>query len=467
MARHDPPLPATGARASSRSESFTEFMARGWSPVAAPPPAVAPPTLTAARRAALRAAFPTTTVVVRSSSAPPRCGDTFYRFRAPSDFLYLAGVALADAVLVCAPDAATLYVRPPSGTDSAEFFTDRDAGALWVGARPSLADLAAATKLTVRPLADLPASFAAPAVELTPSPASPASSAGSQASPGPRAADVAEFLAERRLVKDAFELAELQAAVDATVLGFAELAAELAPGVSERWLEGTFARRARTDGDECGYLPIVAAGEHACVLHWMTNDGTTADGALVLVDAGVERASGYTADVTRTLPVSGTFSPVQRQVVDAVDIARQAAVAAIRPGVTLTEVHDVAMASLATELVAWGVLDASVDEVIATQAYRRFTLHGTSHMLGLDVHDCASASPEVYKGPLAPNMVLTVEPGLYFQPNDTLIAPELRGIGVRLEDDVAVTADGATVLSSALPTRPAAIEQWLRRRQRP
>ena len=218
----------------------------------------------------------------------------------------------------------------------------------------------------------------------------------------------------------------------------------------ERWIEGTFWRRARLEGNDVGYGSIVAAGPHATTLHWVRNDGRVQPGDLALLDMGVEVDSFYTADVTRTLPIDGRFRDVQRQVYDVVLAAQQAGIDATKPGADFLDPHRAAMAVIAEALEDWGILGVSAAESLQDDVglHRRYTLHSTSHMLGLDVHDCANARGETYqRGPLAEGMVLTVEPGLYFQADDETVPPEFRGIGVRIEDDVLVTASGCRVLS--------------------
>ncbi len=179
---------------------------------------------------------------------------------------------------------------------------------------------------------------------------------------------------------------------------------------------------------------------------------------------GVEGRNLYTADVTRTLPVDGTFTSVQRELYDLVLAAQEAGIATVRPGVLFSDVHAASMRVLAHGLDDLGLLPVSAEEALDPDSavYRRWTLHGTSHMLGLDVHDCGKAAPESYaKGELAPGMVLTVEPGLYFQADDLLVPDELRGIGIRIEDDVVVTADGCDNLSAALPRSADDVEAWM------
>jgi Xaa-Pro aminopeptidase len=239
---------------------------------------------------------------------------------------------------------------------------------------------------------------------------------------------------------------------------------ELAQAVatSERWIEGTFFRRARVEGNDIGYGSICAAGPHATTLHWVRNDGEVRPGELLLLDAGVETSTLYTADVTRTLPISGTFNELQRKIYQAVLDAQEAGIAAVKPGARYRDFHEAAQQVLAERLVEWGLLEGPVERVLELGLQRRWTLHGTGHMLGLDVHDCADARCEQYvDGVLRPGMVQTVEPGLYFQADDLTVPEEYRGIGVRIEDDVLVTVDGHENLSAGLPRRPDEIEAWM------
>jgi Xaa-Pro aminopeptidase len=224
----------------------------------------------------------------------------------------------------------------------------------------------------------------------------------------------------------------------------------------ERWIEGTFFRRARAMGNDIGYDSIVGGGKHATTLHWIDNTGPITPGELVLLDMGVEGRNLYTADVTRTLPVDGRFTSLQRDLYDLVHAAQEAGIAAVKPGVPFLAAHDAAMSVLAHGLEDLGLLPVSAEEALSpdSKVYARWTLHGTSHMLGMDVHDCGRASNEAYRdGTLAAGMVLTVEPGLYFQ--------ELRGIGIRIEDDILVTPDGHRNLSASLPRTSAEVEEWM------
>jgi Xaa-Pro aminopeptidase len=284
--------------------------------------------------------------------------------------------------------------------------------------------------------------------------------------------ELATVLSELRLLKDDYEIAELDAAVASTATGFAEVIGQMPAatrlGRGERWLEGTFWRRARLDGNDVGYGSIVACGPHATTLHWVRNDGPVRPGDLALLDMGIERDSLYTADVTRTVPIDGRWTDAQYQVYEVVRAAQEAGLAAVKPGVDFLAPHRAAMEVIAEALEAWGMLEVPAAEALRPDVgvHRRYTLHASSHMLGLDVHDCAAARRETYRdATLEPGMVLTVEPGLYFQADDLTAPPELRGIGVRIEDDVLVTAEGARVLSEALPHSADDVANWVRQLQ--
>jgi Xaa-Pro aminopeptidase len=217
-------------------------------------------------------------------------------------------------------------------------------------------------------------------------------------------------------------------------------------------------------GNDIGYDSIVGGGSHATTLHWIDNTGPINPGELVLLDMGVEGHNLYTADVTRTLPIDGTFTSLQRELYDLVYAAQDAGIKAVRPGAPFLAAHNAAMVVLAHGLESLRLLPCSAEEALdpESKVYARWTLHGVSHMLGMDVHDCGQASMEIYpKGDLAEGMVLTVEPGLYFQADDLLVPEEMRGIGIRIEDDILVTADGSRNLSAALPRTSSDVEEWM------
>jgi Xaa-Pro aminopeptidase len=487
------PLADRGSNRSQRptSRAFREFIAGSWAgrPGASPSTAAVAP-FAAARRDRISARFPGERIVIPAGPLKTRSNDTDYRFRPHSAFAHLTGLGAdqePDAVLVLHPTDdgghhAVLYFRPAGGRDTEEFFADSRYGEFWVGARPTLADLAALTGIDTAALNELLDALAkdvgpggvrirvVPDADEGVAAAVDAARAESQSVEEAEAADaaLAEALSELRLTKDAHEVEQMRVAIAATVEGFAEIVRNLRRAVGhhrgERVIEATFDGHAREEGNAVGYETIAAAGDHATTLHWIRNDGVVRYGELVLIDAGVEAESLYTADVTRTLPVSGEFTDVQRRIYTAVLDAADAAFAVARPGARFRDVHAAAMEVIAARLEEWGLLPSTAEESLSPdgQFHRRWMVHGTSHHLGLDVHDCAQARREMYlDAVLEPGMVFTIEPGLYFKADDLAVPAEYRGIGVRIEDDVLITADGNENLSAALPRRPDDVESWM------
>ncbi len=423
----------------------------------------------AARRDALGRHFGDVTLVVATGNPKVRANDTDFRFRAGTDFFYLTGCQEPDAVLVISPSAAgprsTLYVAARRDFHSHDFYTDARYGELWVGARRGVLECATYYGVDTAPLEHLEKDLSSLSATHVLSIRGFDATVDALIAPHSDDARLATYLSEMRLVKDDYEVAQLKEAIAHTVRGFEDVVRALptAIGRGERVIEGVFNLRARVEGNDVGYDTIAASGSHATTLHWTRNDGAVRPGDLLLLDAGVECHQLYTADVTRTMPVNGTFSPAQRRVYDLVLAAQEAAIEAVRPGVEFRAPHRAAMVILTQGLRDLGILKEEADVALRMdrQLYRRYTLHGTSHMLGIDVHDCANSRDEVYHGTLEVGYVLTVEPGLYFQANDLTVPEEYRGIGVRVEDDVLVTADGCVNLSSALPRTADDVESWM------
>ncbi len=466
-APHDSPPPA----------AFVDFMMKDWAP--APPTPVEPyrhVAHTRARRQRLSRQFPGALLVVASGTLKVRSNDEYYPFRACSDFVYLTGHQEPDSVLVMVPSddghRAVLFVDAAPGKTDTTFFTDRIKGELWEGARTGVPEAAARYQLDdTRPTSELRGfleerlASAAPVRVLRGHAAQVETWIGRDDAAQLEAdQELATFLSELRLVKDDGEILELRAAIEHTKRGFEDVIRGLRQAQNERELENAFVSRARLTGNGTGYQTIVAAGAHACTLHWRKNNGAVRAGELLLLDAGVESHALYTADITRVLPVSGAFSREQREIYELVLAAQLAALEAVAPGNDFLEPNRRAMRALAHGLCQLGILQVPAEEALAEehQFYRRYSLHNISHMLGLDVHDCAKARNEVYKyGPLAAGMVLTIEPGLYFQPDDLTVPERYRGIGVRLEDDVLVTDSGYVNLSADIPKHPDEVERWM------
>jgi Xaa-Pro aminopeptidase len=457
---HDPAVPA----------AYAAFMREGWGRRELDLPVEPVAAAAGRRRARLAEAFPGERLVLPAGTYKVRSYDTDYRFRPDTAHTYFSGNQTSDAVLVIADGEAVLYARPSSSRDTDEFFRDRQYGELWVGRRPSLKEMSDSLGLEVRHIDELPTALEGTGKTRVLRGVS-ASVDGLVAADDARDTELARVASEMRLIKDAWEIAQLQEACDITTLGFQDAVREWDEALryGERWIEGTFFRRARAMGNDIGYDSIVGGGSHATTLHWIENTGSITPGELVLLDMGVENRSLYTADVTRTLPVDGRFTALQRELYDLVLAAQQAGIDAVRPGEPFRAAHNAAMAVLAHGLEDLELLPVPAEEALDPQSrvYARWTLHGTSHMLGMDVHDCGQAAPESYaEGTLAENMVLTVEPGLYFQQDDLLVPEELRGIGIRIEDDILVTADGSQNLSAALPRTSADVEAWMEEHRR-
>ena len=456
---HRPPVPRV----------LFEHMTSNWASAPASDDVHPAAQVSAGRRQRLSELFTGQTLVVASGNPKVRANDTDYRFRPSTDFFYLTGCVEPDSVLVISPGAsearATLYIAPRRDNQTHEFFTDARYGELWVGARRGVIEAATHYQIDTAPLeylekdlASLHATYILAVRGFDPS-------VDALIETNPDDARLVEALSEMRLVKDDFEIAQLQLAVDYTIKGFEDVVRALpaAEGRGERVIEGVFNLRARVEGNDIGYETIAASGANATILHWTRNTGHVRRGDLLLLDAGVECHNLYTADVTRTLPINGRFSAAQRRIYELVLRAQEAAIAVVKPGVTFLAPHEAAMRILAEGLFELGILGESAESALRRerQLHRRYTLHGISHMLGLDVHDCANARNELYQGELREGYVLTVEPGLYFQLNDLTVPEEYRGVGVRIEDDILVTADGSRNLSAALAREPDEIEAWM------
>ncbi|UDY24447.1 aminopeptidase P family protein [Nocardioides sp. Kera G14] len=442
---------ATESHDQAVPEAWSAFMREGWGDRELNLPAHPITPWAAARRARLAAAFPGERLVIPSGTYKQRANDTDYRFRADTAHAYFTGNQTSDAALVIEPDGeAVLYARPRSSRETDEFFRDRVYGELWAGRRPSGKELSDSLGLTVRHIDELDLSGTTKTRRLG------------------EDGDLDRVASELRLVKDEWEVAELEEACHITALGFEDCIREWdnVRTYGERWIEGTFFRRARAMGNDLGYDSIVGAGQHATTLHWIDNTGPVKPDDMILLDMGVEGRNLYTADITRTLPASGSYSALHRDLYSLVLRAQEAGIAAVRPGAAFRAPHHAAIEVLAHGLSDMGLLPVSVDEALDenSKIYSRWTLHSVSHMLGMDVHDCAAAAKEAYvEGMLEEGMVLTVEPGLYFQIDDLLVPGEMRGIGIRIEDDILVTADGARNLSHELPREPDEVEEWMGR----
>jgi Xaa-Pro aminopeptidase len=399
-------------------------------------------------------------------------GDTDVRYVPSADLYYLTGYTEPEAVLVLCPsaaDASTLFVRPRD--------PDRE---LWTGTRGGVEAARAAFGVDAAyPLGEL--------MERLPKLLEGAAHAYASLETGRSEVDAAVrraladarrtrprtgrgvhtisdpyvLLAPMRLRKDATELAAIRAAADITVRAFDDVARDLASAEHEYEVEAALEHGFRRRGAMGPAFPtIAAAGANATVLHYTANDAPLRDGDMLLVDAGA-RAHMYCADITRTYPLGGRFNPQQRALYDVVFAAHDAVISCIAPGRTVADLDSATLRVLVQGMIDLRLLDGGIDDIVAKREYRRYFPHRVSHWLGLHVHDAGDYAVAGKPVTLEEGMVLTVEPGLYIPASDTSAPPHLRGIGVRLEDDVLVTGAGAEVLTGGLPLRPEEVEAQL------
>ena len=420
-----------------------------------------------ARRERVVSSLQGSALVLPAASPAVRSRDAEYRYRADSELFYLTGVVEPGALAVLRPAGPdgdfVLFVRPRD--EEAERWSGRRIGP--EGAREIFgADRVYDVREMEKRLPPLLAGAdrvlfrlgSGSGVErLVVRALETARLRGARKGAGPRSVvDPGEVLDSLRLVKDPEEVARIRRAASVTVDTYVDLAAAIEPGAGE-WeleavLDGGFRRRGAWGP---AYPTIVGSGANALVLHHTSNDRVLQKGDLVLVDAGAE-VDLYAADVTRTFPVSGFFSDAQRALYEVVLRANRRAVEAVRPGAAVAQVHREACEGLIDGLLELGIMEGDRDGVLAAKSYKAFFPHQTSHWLGLDVHDVGDYASGRESRVLEPGMVLTVEPGLYIGPD--ALAPDYVGMGIRIEDDVLVTAHGHEVLTSSLPRGAAEIE---------
>ncbi len=430
------------------------------------------PGLHARRRSQVLDAMPDRSALVVLSLEPARRNaDVVFPYRPDSDLWYLSGFGEPACALVltrgCDAPPATLFLR------------DRDpAREVWTGPRIGVAEaperLGVDAAHDVADLARLLPPLLGRADTLIyrpPRPPTEESRAVQRAletvRSGPRGPhkgptttlDPTLVLHERRLLKDDVEVAAIRRANEVTAEALRHVMAACEPGTGE-WeiqaaLEATYRRRGAWGW---AFPTIVAAGPNACVLHYEANHSTCARGDLLLIDTGAE-VEGYAADVSRTFPVDGRFSAPQRDLYDVVLSAQRAVIDAVRPGTDLDALHAVAVRTLTDGLVHLGLLEGPVERAVEDGSYKRYYPHQTSHWLGLDVHDVGRYYLEGRPRPLAPGMVFTVEPGLYVPAGDEDVPDAFRGLGIRVENDVLVTAGGHEDLSADVPVAAEEIER--------
>jgi Xaa-Pro aminopeptidase len=433
------------------------------------------------RQKLLEAMGPDAVAVFVGGRLAVRSADTEYPFRQDSDFWYLTGFDHPDAV-------AILSTR--DGPSFSLFVQPRDPAAeTWTGFRPGvegavsdfdaeqahpredllekLPELLRGARRIYHTLGrdrDIDARIISLQDEIR------RQSRGGIL-PADEIVDPRLLVHEMRLHKSDDEIRLMQRAADISYEAHRRAALLAQPDRHEYELEAELAYIFRSRGGAGpAYGSIVGSGVNATILHYIRNDQRLAKGDLVLIDAGVE-VEGYASDVTRTYPVGGRFEPAARDLYEVVLAAQLAAIDASGPGKTLPEIHSAALHVLCEGLIALGVLKGSVDEIIESEAYRPYYMHGTSHWLGLDVHDVGAyvtnsgkqnQAGEAKPRPLCKGMVYTIEPGLYISANDPNAPEALKGIGIRIEDDIVITEDGILNLNREIPKTVDAIEAWVR-----
>lgn len=425
----------------------------------------------AERRARLgKSLGPRAALVLASPPERLRNGDVQFKFRQDSDILYLTGFEEPGTVVVLRPDhpehPLVMFVRPRSPAD--EIWTGRRAGVegavsrFGANAAFPIADLDSKLPEILAGVEDVHVAFGHDeewdARVLRVLGRMRAAERRGQRAPV-RLVDARLSLHEMRLIKSDVEIAQLRRAAEITAEAHTSAMRAAKGGMVEHEIEAlidyTFRRHGGTGP---GYPSIVGGGVNAVILHYVENNAPLEEGKLLLVDAGCEVAGGFTADVTRTFPVGRPFSAPQRRVYQAVLDVQIAAIEAVRPGATIDAIHTQVVEQLTAKMVELGLLEGEVAALVEKGAHKPFYMHRTSHWLGLDVHDVGFYSVAGAARPLEPGMVLTIEPGLYIA-EDAAAPADLRGIGVRIEDDILVTASGYENLTRSTPKSVAEIEK--------
>lgn len=424
-----------------------------------------------ARRQALANTLPPNTVaVIPGAREKLRNGDCYYRFRQSSDFYYLTGFQEPDAVLIIFSgknSISILFNRPR------DLVVER-----WEG--PRLGQDLAKQQLLVDEaysideldsrlpelLLDKHAIYFPLACERTQAIVQKAWQIAKGKAYRLRQtpelfADIAPMLGEMRLVKDVSEIACMREAARVSIAAHEQVMRQVAKASNERALEAEFIYTlGQLGGRELAYDAIVAGGARACTLHYTANNQPLQRGTLLLIDAGAE-VNCYAADITRTYPIDGRFTPEQRLIYELVWHAQQAGMAVVKPGVSFDCVQKTVVYELTAGLVELGILSGSIEHLISTGAYKTFYMHQASHWLGLDVHDVGAYQTNGCYRLFETGMTLTIEPGLYIPEDCDAVAEKWRGIGVRIEDDLLITPHGHENLTAALAVSPESLEHLI------
>ena len=412
--------------------------------------------------------------IIASAPEATRSNDTHYRYRQNSDFYYLTGFDEPESIAVITPGKEhkyALFVRPRdpereiwdgrrAGVEGAQSIHGADAAYATGEFEEKLADLLNGAKNLYYCIGNENAELDTKIVKQI----ARMRALARKGINAPQAViDTGAILHEMRLIKSDEEIALMQRAADITAEAHCEAMKNARPGMNEYEIEALIEYVFRRNGASGpAYNSIVGGGPNATVLHYINNDATLRDGDLLLVDAGAEYRS-YASDITRTFPVNGRFTQAQRDIYDLVLETQLACIKMTRPGVSMDELKNHSIEMLTEGMVRLGLLQGETKQLIEEEKYKQFYMHGLGHFLGIDVHDAGRYYTDGESRRLESGMVITVEPGIYVAQNTENIPDKYRGIGVRIEDDVLVTADGNRVLSSKAPKQVEEIEQLMER----
>lgn len=423
-----------------------------------------------ARRAQLLAKLPPNSVAFLFAKPQQyRNHDTEYRFRQDSSFYYLTGLNEPDLILMLSKTADEqqdiVFCHP---------YDERVA--TWLGARVTAEDMVTRGFDKAYPLPQFEEHAAKLLVgkdcvfslwDQALGPNQQVLSFLKQLKENPRKGftaphawqDLGPLLYEQRVIKSPEEIQIIQRAVDISVE--AHIALMSMPnkvGLHEYALEAKLLDIFYKNGSsDCAYPSIIGAGDNACILHYHHNRARIQDKDLILIDAGAEY-DFYASDITRTIPASGRYTTQQKEIYQVVLAAQQAGIAACQVGKPYNQIQEALLAAMIPGLLDLGILSGSVDEVLSTQSYQAVYMHSSGHYLGLDVHDCGSYKKDAQWRPLEPNMILTVEPGIYIRRGHPTVSAKWHGLGIRIEDDILISKQGPRILSEALPKTIEAIE---------
>lgn len=412
------------------------------------------------RRQLMRRAGDDSIIVLQAAPARIRNNDAHYAYRQDSDFLYLTGFREHDALLVMIPDGdagrSILFCRERDPTR--EMWDGRMVG-LESAVEDYGMDEAFDIKEADQRLRDLLPDRERIYHDLGRDPLFDQRLIGwlnefrgtaRKTFHAPEEIHALhDMLHDMRVYKSREELAVMRKSAKVAIEAHETAMRTCVPGMNEADIHAGLMHTFIRNRCEASYLPIVAGGANACVLHYITNDEDLRDGDLLLIDAGAE-LDGYASDITRTFPINGRFSPEQRALYDVVLEAQLKSIDQVRSGKQWNDVHDTAVRAATEGMVELGILKGAVDDLIESEDYKRFYVHNTGHWLGLDVHDVGEYTIDGHSRELEPGMVLTVEPGIYIPPDTEGVDACWLGMGIRIEDDVAVTRDEPRVLTDGL-----------------